>query len=229
MKRKNSSFRHAGVNHVFTLIELLVVIAIIAILAAILLPALNSARERGKAISCTNSQKQIGTGIEMYLDANDEYYVNPNTTGWYRPRDIYIPLRDGNFVPEEVYLKGCPYSAWDARAISYNYNQYGFFLECCGGLPAPKRSGIFKKVHADPAPQPATTIVLQDTRREWTLDSQGGFGCGSPGAEVSNTISHNNGKSINLLYADGHCDSSTPEAVRDVYYVFWNGTPYATH
>ncbi|MEI3003190.1 MAG: type II secretion system protein [Victivallales bacterium] len=64
----------------FSLIELLIVTAIIAILAAMLLPALNKARQKAYTINCVNNFKQVGISMSFYLNDNDEMFPRYGTS-----------------------------------------------------------------------------------------------------------------------------------------------------
>ena len=113
------------------MIELLVVIAIIAILAAMLLPALSAARARAKSSTCLSNQKQLATGVMMYLGDNEDFYfpiwLESNKRTW--ASHVYK-----NYV-NDFHVFQCPtHRAWFDADMPENYAAtYGTNYFCITG------------------------------------------------------------------------------------------------
>ncbi|MBR2723456.1 MAG: type II secretion system protein [Lentisphaeria bacterium] len=220
----------------FTLIELLVVIAIIAILAGMLLPALNTARERGRIATCQSNQKELGVYFQFYISDNNDYMLAihdknaTNLTHWqYIIRDTYAQRQHYTDEVQMPRVFRCPskkHKSWHGDDIHYGYNVV--FLGMSYFLGARDKDGgrfggdPYRPAKLSQIASPSQTICTVDTHKR--NNSGDAANSGFYKVAPNNTTAKNNGivdtlhnKSTNVMWVDGHVSNVKIKNVADPY------------
>ena len=236
---------------IFTLIELLIVIAIIAILAGMLLPALNAAREKARAIKCAGNLKQYGMAIAMYAHTYQDYLLIQNPVnhktgtigyiyqwGGYIQTELMPKMREAdwkagrsiNSCPSRNKNYGAALTGYEQEAISYAHNTLALGSQAQGANPdATHKMSRLK--------QPAFYVGFCDSE-VWCIGSSGVLAKGRwNGSKEYDYVSFRHGNRSNAVFIDGHAaplsalrelragENSNVEIYRQ-FVPKWNGEEY---
>lgn len=213
----------------FTLIELLITITVIALLAGMLLPALQQVRERAKSIECTGNLRQIGQACSMYNNDFGSFLLGygsyATTCNYWRTLAGYLSVSPNliaaaNFTARTVgrppkvfscpnlfkdyrpgYTEEAPYDS--AVLTAFSTNRCTVEEIVVGAIPWIRDSNCKEYFKPDSMKRPSRVIYLTETQ-------VGAIGFGGSGGVVSPDLivyRHNQKKSINCGFVDGHVEN----------------------
>jgi len=204
----------------FTLIELLVVIAVIAILASLLLPSLNRARDKAKTIACLSQQKQLGLAFFSYANENNDMMPPSRYSYWF---EKLMPIADNKEWANSTGVSKvfvCPASINENSDMRLDYQgkkgpnylwnvSLGLWGTSGPTYPSDPRYSL-KKLSS--CRKPSIAWVMIDGKANTYSE---GFDTGNRTVLLSRAALRHGGNSDNFLHADGHSQTNRIVSLSD--------------